>query len=86
MRINAPIAPLTTAVTGIDDLPLEVLELAGRPVPELLVDDGFGEGLLMMGVLEGVGVIVLGVSVGDGDDGVGGGSDEVEDERGLDVE
>ena len=36
-----------------------------------------------MGDLEGVGVTVLeGVSVDD--DGVGGGSDEVEDERGLD--
>jgi len=85
MRINAPIAPPATAGTGIEDLPLEVLELAwpGGPMPELLVDDDFGDELLMMGVLEGVGVTVLeGVSVGD--DGVGGGSDEVEDERGLD--
>ena len=86
MRTNAPIAPPATAGTGIEDLPLEVLGLAwsGGPMPELLVGDGFSEGLLMTGVLEGVGVTVLEVSVGDSDDGVGGGSDEDEDERGLD--
>ena len=86
MRINAPIAQPTTAGTDIEDLPLEAPELAwpGGPMPMLLVDDGFGERLLMIGVLEGVGVTVLEVSVGDGDDGVGGGSDDVEEERGLD--
>ena len=84
MRINAPIAPPTTAGTGMEDLPLEVLELAWPGRPELLDDDGFGE--LVRAGLEGVGVAVLEeVSVGDEDDGVGGGSDEDEaDEGGTD--
>ena len=77
MRINAPIAPPTTAGTDMEDLVLEVLELACPGRPELLVDDGFGE--LMTVGLEGVGVMVL-EGVGGNDDGVGGRSDEVEDE------
>jgi len=77
IRTNAPIAPPATAGTGMVDLLLEASELGWPGVPELLVDDGFGK-LLMTGVLEGAGVTVLEVSVGDGGNGVGGGSDEDE--------
>lgn len=86
MRINAPIAPPTTAGTGIEDLPSEVLELGwpGGPMSELLVGDGFDAMLVMTGVLEGMTVTVLeGVSVDD-DGGVEGGSDEAEDDTDTD--
>lgn len=85
IRSSAPIAPPATAAGGIEDLPLGALGalwLGGLgPGPGLVVVDDFGVGLLVMGL--GLVIGEEGVGVGGSTPGVeGGGNVVLEDEAG----